>query len=246
MIIFPAIDIKDKTCVRLTQGDFSTVQQVADNPYDTARRFEAAGAEWIHMVDLDGAKSATPLNSEIFLGVAKKTGLKVQVGGGIRTMETVEYYLSGGITRVILGSAAVKNPDFVRQAVKDYGHRIAVGIDAKNGMAAAEGWLDESTVHYIELAKHMESIGVKCIIFTDISKDGTLEGPSVEQLGQLQNAVSCDIIASGGIRDIGHIKALRRMGLYGAICGKSLYHGTLYLSRAIELCVQQMDENTLH
>ncbi len=241
MIIFPAIDIKDKTCVRLTQGDFSTVQQVADNPYDTAHAFQSAGAEWIHMVDLDGAKSATPQNSEIFLGVAKQTGLKVQVGGGIRTMETVEYYLSGGITRVILGSAAIKSPEFVRQAVKDYGHRIAVGIDAKNGMAAAEGWLDASTVHYIDLAKRMESVGVKCIIFTDISKDGTLSGPSVEQLGQLQNAVSCDIIASGGIRDIEHIKALRVMGLYGAICGKSLYQGTLELAQAIELCAEYMD-----
>lgn len=234
MLIFPAIDIKNKTCVRLTQGDFSTAQQVADSPYETALRFRDAGAEWIHMVDLDGAKIATPQNSEIFLGVANETGLKVQVGGGIRTMETVEFYLSGGISRVILGSTAVKSPDFVRKAVKEYGDRIAVGIDAKNGMVAAEGWLDTSTVHYIDLAKRMEGIGVKCIIFTDISKDGTLSGPNIEQLSELQNAVSCNIIASGGIRDIGHIKTLSSMGLYGAICGKSLYGGTLDLAEAIK------------
>ncbi|MFA9380868.1 MAG: 1-(5-phosphoribosyl)-5-[(5-phosphoribosylamino)methylideneamino]imidazole-4-carboxamide isomerase [Acetanaerobacterium sp.] len=235
MLIFPAIDIKDKTYVRLTMGDFDTAQQVANSPYDTARRFESAGAEWIHMVDLDGAKSASPQNSEIFIGVARDTRLKVQLGGGIRTMEAVEDYLNNGITRVILGSAAVKNPAFVKRAVAEYGERIAVGIDAKNGMAAAEGWLDASTIHYVELAKRMEDIGVRCVIFTDISKDGTLAGPNLEQLGALQDAVACDIIASGGIRDIENITALRSMGLYGAICGKSLYGGTLDLAEAIEV-----------
>ncbi len=238
MLIFPAIDIKNKICVRLTQGDFDTVQQVADNPYDTALDFQAAGSEWIHMVDLDGAKTASPQNSEIFIEVARQTGLKVQLGGGIRTMETIAYYLGNGITRVILGSAAVNDPDFVREAVGCYAKRIAVGIDAKDGMAAAEGWLDASSVHYLELAKRMEDIGVKCIIFTDISKDGTLSGPNLEQLSALQNAVSCDIIASGGIRDIGHISTLREMGLYGAICGKSLYGGTLDLAQAIKVAAK--------
>ncbi len=238
MLIFPAIDIKNKICVRLTQGDFDTVQQVADNPYDTALGFQAAGCEWIHMVDLDGAKTASPQNSEIFIEVARQTGLKVQLGGGIRTMETIAYYLGNGITRVILGSAAVNDPDFVREAVGCYAKRIAVGIDAKDGMAAAEGWLDASSVHYLELAKRMEDIGVKCIIFTDISKDGTLSGPNLEQLSALQNAVSCDIIASGGIRDIGHISTLREMGLYGAICGKSLYGGTLDLAQAIKVAAK--------
>lgn len=238
MLIFPAIDIKNKICVRLTQGDFDTVQQVADNPYDTALGFQAAGCEWIHMVDLDGAKTASPQNSEIFIEVARQTGLKVQLGGGIRTMETIAYYLGNGITRVILGSAAINDPDFVREAVGCYAKRIAVGIDAKDGMAAAEGWLDASSVHYLELAKRMEDIGVKCIIFTDISKDGTLSGPNLEQLSALQNAVSCDIIASGGIRDIGHISTLREMGLYGAICGKSLYGGTLDLAQAIKVAAK--------
>ncbi len=236
MIIFPAIDIQNKTCVRLTKGDFATAQQVAASPYETADVFKAAGAGWVHMVDLDGAKNATPQNSEIFIKVAAQSGLRVQLGGGIRSMQTVEYYLNGGISRLILGSASVKNPAFVKEAVARFGDRIAVGIDAMNGMVAAEGWLDASNVHYLELAKRMEAIGVRCIIFTDISKDGTLMGPNLEQLGALSSAVSCDIIASGGIKDINDIQALHRMGLYGAICGKSLYQGTLNLQEAIKAC----------
>ncbi len=239
MLVFPAIDIKDKTCVRLTKGDFSTATQVADSPYETAQSFARANAAWVHMVDLDGAKNASPQNSEIFLGIAKQTQLKVQLGGGIRTMATVEYYLSGGIERVILGSAALKDPGLVKESVKRYGSRIAVGIDALEGMAAAEGWLDGSRVHYLELAKRMEAVGVRCIIFTDISRDGTLTGPNLDQLGALSQAVSCDIIASGGIRDIEDIRALKEMGIYGTICGKSLYQRTLRLEDAIALCGSQ-------
>lgn len=234
MIILPAIDIKDGTCVRLLRGDFATVEQVAADPLETAKDFEAAGAEWLHMVDLDGAKDALPRNREIFLTAAAKTSLKVEVGGGIRRMETVEDYLSHGIARVILGSAAVKDPGFVKEAVQAYGNQIAVGIDAKNGKVAAEGWLDDSDADYLELAKAMEQIGVKTIIFTDISKDGTLSGPNLEQLGAIDRAVSCDIIASGGICDIDDIKALKVLGVAGAICGKSLYQGTLDLKEALQ------------
>lgn len=235
MIILPAIDIKDGRCVRLYKGDFSTVHQVADSPLETARSFRAAGAEWIHMVDLDGAKTGARTNAPIFLEVAEKSGLKVELGGGIRTMETLEYYFSHGISRCILGSAALKNPAFVKEAVSLCGDRIAVGIDAVNGMAAAEGWLEVSKVSYLELAKRMEDIGVQTLIFTDISKDGTLEGPNYSQLRALQNAVSCRVIASGGIRDLSHIRALTGQGVYGAICGKSLYTGTLPLAGAIVL-----------
>ena len=235
MIILPAIDIKDGRCVRLYKGDFSTVHQVADSPLETARSFRAAGAEWIHMVDLDGAKTGARTNAPIFLEVAEKSGLKVELGGGIRTMETLEYYFSHGISRCILGSAALKNPAFVKEAVSLCGDRIAVGIDAVNGMAAAEGWLEVSEVSYLELAKRMEDIGVQTLVFTDISKDGTLEGPNYSQLRALQNAVSCRVIASGGIRDLSHIRALTGQGLYGAICGKSLYTGTLPLAGAIVL-----------
>ncbi len=233
MIIFPAIDIKDGNCVRLYKGEFSTVHKVAENPLETARKFETDGAQWLHMVDLDGAKDAKPKNTEIFCEIAKETSLKVEVGGGIRTLETVESYLSRGISRVILGSVAVRNPELVKTAVKEYGDKIAVGIDAKNGMAAVEGWLDTSEAYYLDLAKAMEQAGVSTIIYTDISKDGTLSGPNLKELAAINEAVSCNIVASGGISNLEDIIALRKLGLYGAICGKSLYQGTLNLKEAI-------------
>ena len=234
MIILPAIDIKDGNCVRLYKGDFGTVEKVAEDPLETARSFERQGAEWLHMVDLDGAKDAVPRNMPIFLDVAENTSLKVEVGGGIRSLDTMEKYLSGGISRVILGSVAVKDPKLVKTAIREFGgERVVVGIDAKNGMVSVEGWLDSSTVHYIDLAKEMERVGVRTIIFTDIAKDGTLEGPNLTQLSLLSKAVSCNIVASGGISDIGDIRALRQSGLYGAICGKSIYKGTLDLAEAI-------------
>lgn len=233
MIILPAIDIKDGQCVRLTKGDFDTVEKVAEDPLETARFFQACGAEWIHMVDLDGALQGKPVNQEIFLNVAKATNLKVEVGGGIRTLETVDYYLKNGIHRVILGSVAIENPQLVKEAVKKYGDQIAVGIDAKNGMVSGGGWLEDSQINYLELAKEMEKAGVRTIIYTDISKDGTLSGPNLEQLYAISKNGSCHIIASGGIHVIEDIEALYEMGLYGTICGKSIYKGTLSLKEAI-------------
>ncbi len=233
MIILPAIDIKDGNCVRLVQGDYGTAHKVAEDYMQTAQGFAKAGAEWIHMVDLDGAKDAKPVNTDIFLDVARHTPLKVEVGGGIRTMETMELYFSGGVSRVILGSVALKQPELVEQAVREYGERIAVGIDAKNGFVAVEGWLDASTVDHISLAREMEKIGVQTIIFTDISKDGTLSGVNTEQLSALHDAVKCNVIASGGVHTIEDIKACAAMGLYGTIAGKSLYQGTLDLAEAI-------------
>lgn len=233
MVILPAIDIHQGKCVRLYQGDYATAQQVAADPVETAVSFREAGAEWVHMVDLDGAKSGNLENREIFLTVAKECGLPIELGGGIRDMKAVEYYLEHGISRVILGSAAIRNPEFVREAVHVFGEKIAVGIDAKNGKAAASGWLEESEFDYIDLAKSMEQIGVRTIIYTDIAKDGTLSGPNLEQLIRINAAVSCDIIASGGIHNLDDIKALTKQGLYGAICGKSLYQGTLDLKEAI-------------
>ncbi|MDE7229174.1 MAG: 1-(5-phosphoribosyl)-5-[(5-phosphoribosylamino)methylideneamino] imidazole-4-carboxamide isomerase, partial [Oscillospiraceae bacterium] len=186
MIILPAIDIKDGNVVRLFKGDYATVEKVADNFLDTARSFEAAGAEWIHMVDLDGAKEGRPVNTKIYNDVAEKTHLKVEVGGGIRSIETVGEYLDMGISRVILGSAALKNPQLVKESVEKFGsEKIAVGIDALNGMVATEGWLESSNVNYIDLANKMISFGVKYFIFTDISKDGTLSGVNAEQLKAL-------------------------------------------------------------
>ena len=233
MVILPAIDIKDGNCVRLFKGDYSTVQKVAENYMDTARSFEKAGAKWIHMVDLDGAKDASQQNKEIFINVAKNTGLKVEVGGGIRSLDTVEMYLKNGISRVIIGSAAVKNPALVKDAVKEYGDRIAVGIDARGGYVATEGWLESSDVYFTDLAKAMSDVGVKYIIFTDISKDGTLSGVNAAQLDEINRACSANIIASGGVHTIDDIIACRRLGLYGTICGKSIYSGTLDLKQAI-------------
>lgn len=233
MIILPAIDIKDGSCVRLLKGDFATVHQVAEDPMQTALGFKAAGAVWLHMVDLDGALQGQRVNASVFTEIAKYSGLKLELGGGIRDMETVEYYLSRGVARVILGSAALSNPQFVADAVRNFGAQVAVGIDTKDRMVATRGWLDTSAVDFVEMGKRMEDKDVKVIIFTDISKDGTLRGPNIEQLTELQSAVGCDIIASGGIAQLSDIEALAQNSLYGAICGKSLYAGTLRLPEAI-------------
>lgn len=236
MIILPAIDIKDRTPVRLYQGEFDTVHKVAENALQTAKQFEQAGAEWIHMVDLDGACEGHPVNDDIFIEVTEQTNLKVELGGGIRTIEDIARYIEGGISRVILGSVALHNPALVREAVARYGDAIAVGIDAKDGMVRGSGWLEASDVHFVDLAKAMGEAGVRTIIYTDISKDGTLSGPSVAHYEQLIAACpEVNIIASGGIRDIDNIKELKAAGLCGAICGKSLYEGTLSLEAALTL-----------
>ncbi len=239
MIILPAIDIQNGNCVRLYQGDFSTAQKVADSPLETALHFREAGANWIHMVDLDGARTGDMTNAAIFLEVAKYSGLKVELGGGIRTLDTISYYLEQGISRVILGSAAVKDPSLVRQAVQEFGEQVAVGIDAREEMVATEGWLDTSTIHYLDLAKRMEETGVKYIIFTDIAKDGTLSGSNLKQLSAINQTVSCQIIASGGIRDLADIRACKDLNLYGVICGKSIYSGSLALSDAVKMAGEQ-------
>lgn len=234
MIILPAIDIKDGQCVRLFKGDYSTASKVADDVYDVAESFVNAGAEWMHMVDLDGAKDGKRKNSELIIDVAKNTDIKVEVGGGIRNMDTIEYYLENGIDRVILGSAAVKDQHFVIDAVNNFDDRIVVGIDAKDGIVCAEGWTDKSELNYIDLAKQMEQIGVKTIVFTDINQDGTLAGPNLVQLDNLSHNVSCDIVASGGISNIKDIINLHDLNIYGAITGKAIYSGNLDLKLAID------------
>ncbi|MDR2089799.1 MAG: 1-(5-phosphoribosyl)-5-[(5-phosphoribosylamino)methylideneamino] imidazole-4-carboxamide isomerase, partial [Clostridiales Family XIII bacterium] len=198
MLIFPAIDIKGGRCVRLTRGAFDTAEQVADDALETALGFRAAGARWLHMVDLDGAVAGKRVNAPLFTRVARESGLDVELGGGIRDMASADYYLERGIRRVILGSAALHDPDFLCAAVRKHGERVAVGIDAVNGRVRTAGWLADGGTDYIALAKRMEDAGVRTIIFTDISKDGTLSGPNFEQLAALQDAVSCDIVASGG------------------------------------------------
>ena len=198
MIILPAIDLHDGSCVRLMQGDYATAEKVAESPVKAASYFESEGAHWLHMVDLDGAKFGRPVNDQSVFDVLRQVHMKVELGGGIRDMKTVEYYLEKGVSRIILGSVALKDPAFVREAVKKYGKRIAVGIDAKGGKVAAEGWLQVSNVDYLDLAREMEQIGVRYIIFTDISKDGTMNGPNLDMLDRINREVSCNIIASGG------------------------------------------------
>lgn len=234
MILLPAIDIHKGQCVRLVQGDFSTAHQVAADPLETALSFRRAGAKWLHMVDLDGAKEGRRVNEALFLKVARDSGLELELGGGIRTMEDITFYLENGTSRVILGSVALRNPQLVRQAADQWGARIAVGIDARDGMVATEGWLEGSNVSYLDLAKAMEQAGVRTIIYTDIARDGTLSGVNLEQLEALSKAVSCRIIASGGVRNLEDIRACKELGLYGAICGKSLYSGSLSLAEALE------------
>ncbi|MDR2157565.1 MAG: 1-(5-phosphoribosyl)-5-[(5-phosphoribosylamino)methylideneamino]imidazole-4-carboxamide isomerase [Clostridiales Family XIII bacterium] len=233
MFVLPAIDLIDGACVRLTRGDYATSSKVADDPEETASRFRAAGARWLHMVDLDGAAAGVPKNRDVIVRIAETSGLDVEVGGGIREESAIEDYLAHGVKRVILGSVALKNPDLVARAVRAYGDAVAVGIDAMDGMARAEGWLEASEIGFLELAERMSDVGVATIVYTDIARDGTLGGPNLAQLRTVNEAVPARIIASGGIRNLSDIKALAALNLYGAICGKSVYTGSLDLSEAI-------------
>ncbi len=210
MVILPAIDIKDGKCVRLVQGKYDSAYTVAESAADTAKAFEAMGATWLHMVNMDGAKEAVPVNTDMIFDVLKQCNLKVELGGGIRNMETIDYYMDHGISRIILGSAALNNPALVKEAVAKYGDKIAVGIDAIDGNVAAEGWTQTSTVNYIDLAKHMEDAGVKYIVFTDISRDGMMDGPNFTMLDKLNRSVSCKVIASGGVSSLTDIVVLKR------------------------------------
>ncbi|MDD4772549.1 MAG: 1-(5-phosphoribosyl)-5-[(5-phosphoribosylamino)methylideneamino]imidazole-4-carboxamide isomerase [Eubacteriales bacterium] len=234
MIILPAIDILGGACVRLVRGEYGSAGKVASDPYTALRSFIADGAQYIHMVDLDGAKEGKTVNHELLCALAAESPVPVQLGGGIRDMETVEFYLENGISRVILGSAALLNPNLVRDAVRHYKDRIAVGIDAYDGKVRISGWLERSETDYIEFARIMEDCGVSNIIFTDIERDGTQSGANCIQLAALSEAVSIDITASGGINDINDIKKLVSMGLYGAITGKAIYSGSLSLREAVE------------
>ena len=236
MIIFPAIDIMDGKPVRLLRGDFDTAEQVAEDVLTTAKQLARVGCTWVHMVDLDGSLQKKPVNTDPILQVVEHTPLKVEVGGGIRTMEDIAFYLDRGVDRVILGSVALKNPELVQQAVDAYGDKIAVGIDAKQGMVATEGWTEDSQMDFIDLAKAMEKMGVATIIYTDIGRDGTLSGPDVQGLDRLNKAVSCNVIASGGVTTITDILVMKDKKMYGTICGKCIYKKTLDLREAVGIC----------
>lgn len=233
MIILPAIDIIDQAPVRLYQGDYDKKEVVGKSVLEIARMFEKAGAEYIHLVDLDGAKEGEKKNAALICQVAKAVQVPCEVGGGIRTMDDISFYLDQSLSRVILGTAAIHNPDLLKEAIQKYGDKIAVGMDCKNGIVCGSGWLEDSEYNYLDFAKKMEAMGVSTLIFTDISKDGTLMGPNLDMLKELKKTVSMNITASGGIRDLTHIQALKQLDLYGAITGKAIYADTLDLKEAI-------------
>ncbi len=235
MRIYPAIDIIDGACVRLVQGDYSKKTKFADDPVDVALRWQSLGGEFIHIVDLDGAKSGTMPNFELITKMAKTLDVPIEVGGGIRDMDAVEKYLQNGVGRVIIGTSALSDPDFVKTAVSRYGSKIAVGIDAKDGMVAINGWEEVSHTSALELANKMADIGVEYIIYTDIATDGMLKGPNVTAMAEMVSGVKTNIIASGGVTTIEDIKALGAVGVEGAIIGKALYTDRINLADAIEV-----------
>ena len=233
MIIIPAIDIIDGKPVRLYQGDYDKKEVVGESILDIALEFERKGAEYVHLVDLDGAKAGELINKDIIVEVAKTLNVDVEVGGGIRNMETIDFLIENGVARVILGSVAIDNEKLLIEAVKKYGDKIAVGIDCKDGRVCVHGWLKDSDVRYLDFAKKMESLGVSNIIFTDISRDGTLQGPNLAMLNLLSLELNVKVTASGGVRDINCIKSLNALNIYGAIIGKALYAETISLEESI-------------
>ena len=235
MLIFPAIDLYDKKAVRLYKGDYAQMTVYSENPLEVAKSFKSAGAEYIHMVDLEGAKDGTTPNFDVVASVAKESGLKVEIGGGIRDEETVKRYLDAGVMRVILGTAALNDPEFLESVCKKYGERIAVGADLKDGQVAVKGWLETSDVSGIAFLEKMKALGVKTVICTDISRDGAMRGTNRELYKELSEKFSMDIVASGGVSTIDDVKALRKMDIYGAIIGKAIYTGDIDLAEAIEV-----------
>lgn len=235
MNIFPAIDLFDKKAVRLFKGDYNQMTVYSENPIEIARDFEAQGAKFIHMVDLEGAKDGTTPNLEIVAQVARETSLFVEIGGGIRSMETLEKYFKAGVSRAILGTSAVNDEEFLKRAVSTYGEKIAVGADVKDGYIAIKGWLEKSELTLDKFFEKMQKIGVKTIICTDISKDGAMRGTNLEMYSSLSKKYSVDIVASGGVSSISDVTELRKMNLYGAIIGKAYYTGAISLREAIEV-----------
>ena len=235
MHIFPAIDLFERKAVRLLKGDYAQMTVYSENPLLIARDFENAGATHIHMVDLEGAKNGDTPNLEIVTAIAKETSLFTEIGGGIRSMETVDAYLNAGVDRVILGTAAVNDQAFLQEALKKYGERIAVGVDVKDGFVAIKGWTEKSAYALHPFCEKMEQMGVRTLICTDISKDGAMQGTNRALYKELSETYGLQIVASGGVSTIEDVKALAEMDLYGAIIGKAYYIGAIDLKEAIEV-----------
>ena len=235
MNIFPAIDIIDGKAVRLERGDYAKMTVYSDSPVDVAKSFEATGARYLHVVDLEGAKDGTTPNLDVIVKIISETSLKVEVGGGIRSREVLKAYIDAGVFRVILGTAAVSDPEFLEDALREYGDKIAVGVDLSDGMVAIKGWREVSSISCMDFFERLEGLGVKTVICTDISKDGLLGGTNVELYRTLSEKFSIDIIASGGVSTLDDIRKLREMNLYGAILGKAIYAKRIDLSEALAL-----------
>lgn len=235
MIIYPAIDLRDGKCVRLVEGDFSRETVFDADPAAVARRWAEAGAEWLHVVDLDGAVAGRPVNLPAIEAISAAVDVPIQLGGGLRTLENLESAFAAGISRTILGTVALEVPELVAAAVERWGDAIAVGLDARDGKLATRGWLDQSDALAVDVARALQAVGVRHFIFTDIRRDGTLSGPNLESLAELIAAVDADVIASGGVGRLADIEAAREVGAAGAIVGRALYDGRVDLAEAIAL-----------
>ncbi|WP_442596187.1 1-(5-phosphoribosyl)-5-[(5-phosphoribosylamino)methylideneamino]imidazole-4-carboxamide isomerase [Neobacillus sp. D3-1R] len=235
--IYPAIDMRGGKCVRLLQGDYDKETIYGDSPFEMAKRFAENGAEWIHMVDLDGAKDGKRVNDQFVIEASQKLGVRIQIGGGIRTEEDIYHYLKNGVDRVILGSVAVSNPEFATQMIQKYGANIVIGIDARDGYVATHGWLNKSELKAVEVGKAFADAGADTFIFTDIATDGTLAGPNFEAVEELASETKKSVIASGGIStlaDLSGLKVLMKKGIMGAIVGKALYEERFTLKEALQ------------
>ena len=235
MILFPAIDLSEGKAVRLLRGDYNRKTVFSDDPLSVARDFVACGATHVHLVDLDGAKDGTTPNSGVVKAIATKTPLFCEIGGGVRSLDTAEYYFSCGVDRVILGTAAVTDPAFLEAAVKEYGEKIAVGADVKDGEIAIRGWTEKSGVKLDDFMRKMVELGVGCVIVTDISKDGAMKGTNRELYRELSEKYGVPVTASGGVSDLSDVIALRELNLYGAIIGRAYYNGAIDLKEAIRV-----------
>ena len=233
MLILPAIDLYDGKAVRLLRGDYAQMTVYSDDPLSVARDFEAAGAEYVHMVDLAGAKDGTTPNFSTVAKIARETSLRVEIGGGIRSEETVRRYLDAGAARVILGTAAIENPDFLENMARLFLGRVAAGVDVRDGFIAVRGWTETSSVSCFDFCGRLESLGIRTLICTDISKDGAMSGTNRALYRELSERFDLDIIASGGVSSLDDVRALRDMGMDGAIVGKAYYVGAIDLREAI-------------
>jgi phosphoribosylformimino-5-aminoimidazole carboxamide ribotide isomerase len=239
MIIYPAIDIMGGRCVRLVQGQFSKETVYSDNPVEVALKWESIGSKYLHVIDLDGARTGKPQNAPVIIEMAAKLGIPMQLGGGIRSMETIGIFLSKGVERVILGTSAVRDSKFVKEALKIFNENIVIGIDAKDGMVAIEGWAKTSQFTSIGFAQKMEKLGARTIIYTDISRDGMLSGPNFKAIEEMVKAVDMEVVASGGVSKLEDIKILKEIGVSGIIIGKALYTGDIDLGQALAVAERE-------